>query len=551
MPATASIYFHPDVVERSDTPLAGRRTAGQSFMQGYARHVKADALHCVADTPKVVEDFRKLMTGYGWTGPIEGALSFQPANLIKPGTVMLPGPGLDKNAWVRRRVGQRAYSICGITHTVSTRRITDSIFDLMASPVENWDAIICTSKAVQDVVQQQVTEAARYLARRFGARRMPAPMLPIIPLGIDTAKFAHDPAARARWRTEFDIADDTTVLLSVARLSVFEKLHPAPLAIAAQRAAEETGERVALIMAGWFSDDGQEKLHRDAVAELAPDVDVYFPDGKDPDLRVGVWSAADVFVFPVDNIQETFGLAPVEAMAAGLPVVCSDWNGFKDTVDHGTTGYRIRTLMSPPGSGQEIAHRFADQRDQYLQYLGFVHQRTAIDIREMAKALSVLIRSPEQRKAMGAAGVARARQLYDWQSVIPQYQELWGEQAARRTREIPTSHREGPEPPSPKMMDPFTLYRSYPSDSLTLSAVVSAERTMSAEDTSHLLELPGAKYIRRSVANAEMLANIQSAISAHGPIRLDQLIAKLEAERHMVTASVLWLAKYDCVQITV
>ena len=36
-----------------------------------------------------------------------------------------------------------------------------------------------------------------------------------------------------------------------------------------------------------------------------------------------------------DNIQETFGLTPVEAMAAGLPCVMSDWDGYRDTVRDG------------------------------------------------------------------------------------------------------------------------------------------------------------------------------------------------------------------------
>ena len=30
-------------------------------------------------------------------------------------------------------------------------------------------------------------------------------------------------------------------------------------------------------------------------------------------------------------------------MAAGLPVVGSDWNGYKDTIEHGKTGF-----LSPP-----------------------------------------------------------------------------------------------------------------------------------------------------------------------------------------------------------
>ena len=45
-----------------------------------------------------------------------------------------------------------------------------------------------------------------------------------------------------------------------------------------------------------------------------------------------LWAAADVFLSLVDNIQETFGITPLEAMAAGLPVVASDWDGYRYTM---------------------------------------------------------------------------------------------------------------------------------------------------------------------------------------------------------------------------
>ena len=49
------------------------------------------------------------------------------------------------------------------------------------------------------------------------------------------------------------------------------------------------------------------------------------------------YGMADVFVSPSDNIQETFGLSVIEAMASGLPVIVSDWDGYRDTVVDGVT----------------------------------------------------------------------------------------------------------------------------------------------------------------------------------------------------------------------
>ena len=549
MSATAFIYHHPDAIEQDKTPLAGRRAAGQSFLQGYARHVQADRLHCMADTRQVLQDFNTLMRDYGWTGPIEGVLANQPGRMADPGNLMLPGPGLAKHAWVRRRAGQRLYSLCGITHTVSTRRIMDALYDMLSAPVEEWDAIICTSRAVHDVVAHQIEEGARFLFRRFGARRVPRPLLSTIPLGIDTARFAHDAEARTRVRAQLNLDDEQVLVLSMGRLTIFEKQHPAPLFIAAQRAAKASGKRLAVAMAGWFSDEGQEKLHRAMAAELAPDVTVLFPDGKDPDLRVGLWSAADIFALPVDNIQETFGLAPVEAMAAGLPVVCSDWNGFRDTVEHGVTGLRARTWTGPPGSGEEIARRFEDGQDQYLQYLGLVHQRTVIDITELTDAIAELAKSPERRLQMGKAGADRARRHFDWSVVIPQYQALWAEQSARRARGLVSSGREADEPANPAAIDPFTLYRGYPSDRLMGSAFISADAAMDEEAVNRLMTLTGSRFIKRFVTTAENAAKIQTVVAEQGPLRLDALVAETGLNTAMVMSAVLWLAKFDRVRI--
>ena len=55
---------------------------------------------------------------------------------------------------------------------------------------------------------------------------------------------------------------------------------------------------------------------------------------------MGVAAAQKKVALPADRaivnrllwMQETFGLTPLEAMAAGLPCVVSDWNGYRDTV---------------------------------------------------------------------------------------------------------------------------------------------------------------------------------------------------------------------------
>lgn len=547
--ATAAIFHHPDAVESPGAKLAGRRAAGQSFYAGLVRHAPGDRLHAVADRPAHLDHFRQLVAGMGWAGEVEGSLTGEPQRLARPGTLQVPGPDLARFAWVRRRAGQRLYSLCGITHTVATRRAMAMLLELSSAPVEPWDAVVCTSTAVRGVVAAEMDAAEFYLRGRFAAGRVPRPMLPVIPLGIDAEAFRPSGTAREQWRRRLGVPRDAAVVLTLGRLSVFEKMHPGPLMMALQLAAERSEVPVVLLMAGWFADADSERLHRAMADELAPSVAVHFADGTDRAVREGIRSAADIFALPADNIQETFGLAPVEAMAAGLPVVCSDWDGFRDTVEEGVTGFRIRTLMSGAGLGRTIAERHADGQDTYLQYLGFVQQRTAVDVRAMADALAALVANAGLRRRMGEAGLARARRLYDWSAVIPQHRALWGELAARRAAGQPTSERALHEPASPAAIDPFALYAGYATASPGPGATLSADRAVEETEIRELVTLTGATHLRRMVTRIETIAAVQQAVHRAGPLTLGRLMGATDAPSGAVEGAVLWLAKFDLIRI--
>ena len=97
----------------------------------------------------------------------------------------------------------------------------------------------------------------------------------------------------------------------------------------------------------------------EAAKHLCPNVDVWLLDGHNIQLGDLARTASDMAISLVDCLQETFGLAPVEAMASGLPVVVSNWDGYRDTVVDGRTGYLIETHSFEPGWNNQINQQLA------------------------------------------------------------------------------------------------------------------------------------------------------------------------------------------------
>ena len=371
-------------------------------------------------------------------------LSQRPA--VDAGVMLRGKADLANIAWLRRRAsGDTAYSLVGLIHTIAPPAVRDYIAAAAIAPVQPWDALICTSPSVQRAMEQMFDDWGGFLADRFGGTRRPRPQLPLVPLGVDAPTIeamADDGAARAAVRAEFGMADDDIMVLWVGRLSFFEKAFPQPMFRAVEEAAAATGAKVQFVLAGWFPGGERDRSRYEAAARAyAPNCTVCFVGGEDR-ARIGaLWAGGDVFISLVDNIQETFGITPVEAMAAGLPVVVSDWDGYRYTVRDGEEGFTIPTLGGPANrSGYAMASRHTLLLDGYQIYAGQVAQHTAVHVGKAAEALAALIRSPELRRKMGQAGRARVRSTFDWPVVVAALQAVLAELAAiRAAAPVPTS----------------------------------------------------------------------------------------------------------------
>ena len=467
MPTSAAIQFHEPSFRTDQDRLMGRHAATESFFQAWLRDARnAEFVGYVESAVdlQAIKDAVRRVDGHD-RRPVTVATPGNPRALVEAGTLFRPDPRLGDLAFKRRRGDPRRWSLVGITHTTASATAMEAIGTLVTGPVESWDALICTSKAVRRMVERQIEGHLAYLHERFGTTRHVLPELPVIPLGIEVAPFDPDTrqaaSHRQRWRRQLGIGPDDVAVLYIGRLSAYVKGHPLPMFVGLEEAiralAGRLTGRVHLIQAGWFTDDRRRDDWETAQVALAPSVVHHVLDGRLPDVRAQIRFAADLFCSFADNIQESFGLTPIEAMAAGLPVVASDWDGYRESVVHGETGLLVPTTVPEPAPGLWLAQRFEDNVDNYDTYCAMAAMATAVDVSAARDAFTALLADPERRRAMGRAGLARAR-AFDWQVVIGRYVDLFAELARRRSMVPPPVRR---SPVHPLRRNPLELFDGY------------------------------------------------------------------------------------------
>jgi glycosyltransferase involved in cell wall biosynthesis len=460
---TAAIWYETEAYQTDRPRLMGRQSAGLGFLTALLRHSPenhftavmrnaADGRAFIETARAVRPDARATLVPIDRLGQVrrEGCL-YYPA-LIEP-----------KLAWARNWFGPRSFSLCGVTHTISSRAAASAITSWPTAPLQPWDAVVCTSKAVRDAVGWLVETQMAELKERVGATRFTLPQLPVIPLGVDCDAQAIAPRDRAGVRAALGIAETDLVVLFVGRLSFHAKANPFPMYLALERLAAR--HRIVLVECGWTGNDWIAQSFAAARAEICPGVRSIELDGRNPDTLRQAWGCADIFCSLSDNIQESFGLTPIEAMAAGLSCVVTDWNGYRDTVRDGHDGFCVPTMTPPHGSGIDLAHAQIFDIDRYDIYIARAAAATVVDIEAAARALQRLADEPDLRRRMGASGQARARELFDWKVIVAAYRRLWDELAARRKE--PAQEREVSRGRLAQIPDPFDLFAGYPTTLLS------------------------------------------------------------------------------------
>lgn len=332
---------------------------------------------------------------------------------------------------LRNAVSRAIFPITAPVHTLSYQQYAPGLLRHLWPGLSGREAIVGTSACTRTLLHNYFTSLRT--AYGLDEHKFPAPQTPVIPHGVDPALFAapqEKDAAGAIWRERLHLRPDQLLFLCFSRISAQSKMDALPILDAFRRAMGMglSPDSFRLVLAGRKDggDTPEDALRAQAAQYGIPFSLAVFPPSGGEEERKALFAAADIFLSPVDNIQETFGLTILEAQAAGLPVIAAEIDGYRDIIEHGVNGLLVPTI-GPADTA--ISNACAGIFPQSLTHFSLA-QQCAVQSIPFARSILSLASQPERRRDMGLAGYQRVTTDYSWHTVLKQYLTLWKSLAA-------------------------------------------------------------------------------------------------------------------------
>ncbi len=409
----------------SGEQINGSRRVSLDFFSSIYRHGSLDEYHCFIPgqfEPYTLDDSRFVVI----------PLSALREHLVRNSYLAFHhlGPTLKTHLiHIRNQDSSNLFPVTTTTHSISYAYMLSRTFaPYCFCPLYRFDAILASSEAVRQTLRCYFQQISSFYARRLNGPEYSYPgRIPVIPLGIDCDALVRGRMTRARARAALGFSDDCCVLLWFGRISAGMKADLLPLLQALLLLRRSAPSHQCVLAIAGAGDDGpgtslyagRHRLLESYITAATHDNSIRFFHCPSDKVKSELYSAADIFISLSDNIQESFGLTVLEAQAMGLPVIVSDWDGYKDTVRHGVTGFRVPTYWCRDSGIDRLARHRKIECYHFRQA-----QSLAVDIPRFLSYLTTLMNDRTLRARLAGQARAHARQ-YHWRHIIRRYERFW------------------------------------------------------------------------------------------------------------------------------
>jgi phosphatidyl-myo-inositol dimannoside synthase len=313
-----------------------------------------------------------------------------------PGTLMLPGPGVDTR--MRRLIADHGIDTVWFGAAAPLALLAQRARQAGATRVVasthghevGWSMLPVARSVLRRIgdTTDVVTFVSRYTRSRFATAFGPQASLEYLPSGVDTDRFRPDPAGRTELRARYRLGERPTVVC----LSRLVPRKGQDMLIRAWPSVRQRVDGAALVIVGGGP-------YREALQKLAHDCGVAngvtFTGAVAAAELPAHYALADVFAMPCRTRGagldvEGLGIVFLEASATGVPVIAGKSGGAPEAVQHNKTG--------------------------------LVVDGNSVD--EVAEAVAGLLSDRDRAAAMGAAGREWVTSQWRWDTLAGRLAEL-------------------------------------------------------------------------------------------------------------------------------
>jgi glycosyltransferase involved in cell wall biosynthesis len=244
----------------------------------------------------------------------------------------------------------------------------------------------------------------------------PFPFVQVVPHGFDRDKI--EGGDRKIGREFLKLSAEDKVILSFNRIT-YQKFDYVQLVLAFHQLIQkfENKSQFKLLLVGSASTI-EKKISSAVLGKLIKDlnleqqVGIHF--GVEEEIKKHIFAAADVFVSLACNPQESFGITLLEAQAAGLPILATDWNGYPEVLPEVYKPWLVPTIASDDLSRKlEWTSNWSDLTDAAAPHFDSI-----------IETLYELLSNSELAIELSQAGLQHVKQ-FTWNKTTSELVELW------------------------------------------------------------------------------------------------------------------------------